>query len=160
MSRAPGAALRRDVVERAGGHCEYCGVPDGMDLVPHEVDHIIAVKHGGETTAENLALACYLCNKHKGTDLASVDPASGSVTLIFHPRRDVWAAHFEIEEGRFIGRTPCGRATIRLLRLNREDRLAERSVLAQAGLLRFPSSPPPSSSPRAPDVGAPPTKFQ
>lgn len=137
MSRIP-AALRRAVHERASDLCEYCGLPDGMDIVPHEVDHIVAVKHGGETDAENLALACYLCNKHKGTDLASIDPESGAVTLIYHPRRDIWADHFSVEGCRIVGRTPVGRATTRLLQLNREDRLAERMALDRAGLLSLP----------------------
>ncbi|MBX3436655.1 MAG: HNH endonuclease [Planctomycetaceae bacterium] len=42
----------------------------------HEPDHIIAEKHGGETTAENLALACFDCNWFKGSDIASLDPIS------------------------------------------------------------------------------------
>ena len=132
------AALRRAVHERARGCCEYCGLPDGMDLVSHEVDHIVAVKHGGQTDPVNLALACYLCNKHKGTDLASVDPESGQVALIYHPRRHRWADHFDMHGGRVIGRTPEGRATVRLLQLNREDRLSERALLSQAGLLGLP----------------------
>lgn len=137
MSRIP-AALRRKVHERASGHCEYCWLPDGMDIVPHEVDHIIAVKHLGATAADNLALACYLCNKHKGTDLASVDPESGAISLIYHPRRNLWVDHFRVEEHRFIGRTPEGRTTIRLLQLNRDDRISERIALARAGLLPVP----------------------
>ena len=137
MNRIP-AALRRAVHERAGGLCEYCGFPDGMDIVPHEVDHIVAVKHGGETDAANLALACYLCNKHKGTDLASVDPESGAVALLYHPRRDAWAEHFRLDQGRIDGRTAVGRATTRLLQLNREERVAERMALGRAGLLSLP----------------------
>lgn len=109
-----------------------------MDLVSHEVDHIIAVKHGGEADTGNLALACYLCNKHKGTDLASIDPGSGAIVPIYHPRRHVWADHFEIAEGRVIGRTPEGRVTVRLLQLNREDRLLERALLSRAGRLGLP----------------------
>jgi HNH endonuclease len=137
MSRIP-AALRRTVRERAGNVCEYCGLPDGMDIVPHEVDHVIAVKHGGQTDAENLAIACYLCNKHKGTDLASIDPESGAVALIYSPRRDVWTDHFSVEGARIVGRSPSGRATARLLQLNREERLAERMALERAGLLSLP----------------------
>lgn len=109
-----------------------------MDIVPHEVDHIIPVKHGGDTDPGNLALACYLCNKHKGTDLASIDPESKAIALIYHPRRDVWVDHFRVEECRIVGRTPLGRATARLLQLNRDDRLAERMALDRAGLLSLP----------------------
>jgi len=38
-------ALRRAVIERAGGRCEYCGKPQ-VSFFPHEVDHVIAQKHG------------------------------------------------------------------------------------------------------------------
>jgi 5-methylcytosine-specific restriction endonuclease McrA len=55
-------ALRRLVVERASQRCEYCLLPDGLSFYPHEVDHVIALKHQGQTTAENLAYACWRCN--------------------------------------------------------------------------------------------------
>ena len=32
------AALRRDVIERAGDRCEYCLLPAGVAFFPHEVD--------------------------------------------------------------------------------------------------------------------------
>ncbi len=57
-------ALRRQVYERAKGCCEYCLIPDLAAFSAHEIDHIIAEKHGGLTEAENLALSCTLCNKH------------------------------------------------------------------------------------------------
>jgi 5-methylcytosine-specific restriction endonuclease McrA len=56
------AALRRQVYERAHGYCEYCLVPETVALSAHQVDHIIAQKHGGLSQADNLALACALCN--------------------------------------------------------------------------------------------------
>ncbi|MGV2390826.1 MAG UNVERIFIED_CONTAM: HNH endonuclease [Microcystis novacekii LVE1205-3] len=60
--------LRRQVYERAKGCCEYCLIPDVATFAPHEIDHIIAEKHGGRTEAENLALSCTLCNKYKGSE--------------------------------------------------------------------------------------------
>jgi 5-methylcytosine-specific restriction endonuclease McrA len=62
--------LRRDVRERADGCCEYCLLPEDQAFFPHEPDHIIAAKHGGETNAEDLALACFDCNRFKGSDIA------------------------------------------------------------------------------------------
>jgi 5-methylcytosine-specific restriction endonuclease McrA len=41
--------LRRQVYERAKGCCEYCLIPDVATFAPHEIDHIIAEKHGGRT---------------------------------------------------------------------------------------------------------------
>ena len=55
--------LRQLVRERAGECCEYCLIPEGVTWAAHTVDHIIAEKHGGTTTAENLALACTLWNE-------------------------------------------------------------------------------------------------
>ncbi len=67
-------ALRQAVYARAKGCCEYCLVPENFALASHEIDHIIAEKHGGKTIDENLALSCTICNKHKGSDIASIDP--------------------------------------------------------------------------------------
>jgi len=53
------------------------------------------VKHGGQTIEENLALCCALCNRYKGSDIASIDPETGLLTLLFHPRLDRWGKHFE-----------------------------------------------------------------
>jgi hypothetical protein len=120
------AELRRLVRERAGGCCEYCRIPESASFALHEVDHIVAVKHGGTTFAENLALCCTLCNRHKGSDLSSVDPETGDVVLLFHPRNHLWVDHFRFEGVLICPLTPIGRATVRLLRLNAEPRLAER----------------------------------
>jgi len=64
------AALRRLVRERARQRCEYCLLAEAQAFFPHEPDHIIAEKHGGLTTAENLALACFDCNRFIGTAAA------------------------------------------------------------------------------------------
>ena len=95
-----GAALRTEVRSRAQLRCEYCLSLESLALVGHEVDHIIAVKHGGDTVAENLALCCTLCNKHKGTDLASIDRETSEMQRLFHPRRDQWREHSNYEEVR------------------------------------------------------------
>jgi hypothetical protein len=50
-------ALRKEVRERAEGCCEYCLLPEEQAFFPHEPDHIIATKHGGQSTIDNLALA-------------------------------------------------------------------------------------------------------
>jgi 5-methylcytosine-specific restriction endonuclease McrA len=66
-------ALRRLVEERAAGRCEYCLLPAAVAFFAHEVDHVIAEKHGGVTDDTNLAYTCWRCNRHKGTDLGSFD---------------------------------------------------------------------------------------
>ena len=127
-------ALRRQVYERAKGCCEYCLIPDLAAFAPHEIDHVIAEKHGGLTKAENLALSCTLCNKHKGSDLTSIDPVTGDIVPLYHPRQDLWQEHFQIRGAEVVPQTAKGRVTVRLLQFNRGDRLAERQLLLKAGL--------------------------
>jgi hypothetical protein len=123
-----GAALRELVRSRAAGLCEYCGIPEQLTLSEHEIDHVIALKHAGQTVVENLALCCAVCNRYKGSDIASIDPDSGEVTPLFHPRRNSWDEHFEMRHGEIRGLTACGRTTARLLRLNSPMRIRERQI--------------------------------
>ncbi len=118
--------LRRQVIERAQNRCEYCLLPAEVAFFPHEVDHVIAEKHGGATKIENLALACWRCNRHKGSDLTSFDPQTRQLSPLFNPRTQLWSEHFAYERERIIGLTPEGRTTVTLLRLNSEERLIER----------------------------------
>jgi len=122
------AALRQDVIGRADGKCEYCHKPQ-VSFFPHEIDHIIAQKHGGSTTFDNLALACFECNRYKGSDIASIDPDTGQVTRLFNPRIQVWEEHFRFQRGEIIALSPEGRVTVLLLRLNDATRLQERIAL-------------------------------
>jgi HNH endonuclease len=101
----------------------------------HWVDHIIAEKHGGQTATDNLALCCIICNQHKGTDLTSIDPQTGQITPLFHPRRDRWSDHFRLVGATIEPCTAIGRVTVRLLQLNRPDRLKERELLLRLGVL-------------------------
>lgn len=120
--------LRLAVIARANGLCEYCHKPQ-VSYFAHEVDHVIAQKHGGETVMENLAFACFECNRHKGSDIASLDPASGKLTLLFNPRNQSWHDHFYFDQGRIEPLTAHGRVTVFLLQLNQEERLTERIAL-------------------------------
>lgn len=104
--------MRRAVREQARERCEYCLIHNDDAYMPHEIDHIIAQKHGGETSLENLCLNCADCNRHKGSDLASLDPQTGEPVLLFHPRRDCWEDHFQLDGIRIEGLTPAGRATV------------------------------------------------
>lgn len=121
-------ALRNLVYERAEGRCEYCLISENVSFAKHQIDHVIAEKHGGRTVEENLALSCAICNKYKGSDIASVDGKTGEIFPLFNPRTDVWSEHFRIENGAFIGITPSARATIRLLQINNGARIEERRI--------------------------------
>jgi hypothetical protein len=129
------APLRRLVRERSGDRCEYCLIPESATFAPHWIDHIIAEKHGGNTDEDNLANSCVLCNQCKGSDIASIDPESGAIVALFHPRRDRWTDHFRLEGGEIVPLSAVGRVTVRLLQLNHPHRVEEREQLAAAGLL-------------------------
>ena len=120
--------MRRFVIERAQSRCEYCGKPS-LSFFPHEVDHVIAEKHGGETTADNLAYACFECNRYKGSDIASFDPETQTLSLLFNPRKNAWDEHFRYERGQIVPLTSIGRTTVKLLRLNDPVRTRERMTL-------------------------------
>ena len=119
-------SLRREVVQRAGDRCEYCLLPASLSFYPHEVDHVIAIKHGGATTADNLAFACWRCNRYKGTDLGSFDPRTGEHSFLFNPRTQKWEDHFNQQGTQIIGKTSEGRTTVYLLKLNIQERIKER----------------------------------
>lgn len=135
------SGLRHFVYERAQGYCEYCLIPEAASFATHEIDHIVAEKHGGLTEADNLALSCTLCNKHKGSDLTSIDPETGDIVPLYHPRRDEWMLHFllRVSDAEFVPLTPTGRVTVRLLQLNRRDRIVERQLLVEAQMLILPN---------------------
>lgn len=127
------AAAREFVRRRAEYRCEYCLLPQRFSEFTHHIEHIIAKQHGGSDDSDNLALACHRCNLHKGPNLTGVDPLSGDVVPLFHPRRDRWAHHFAARGIRVEGITPVGRATVELLAMNDARRLEMRSEIATRG---------------------------
>jgi hypothetical protein len=133
MSQAVPAALRALVRERARGRCEYCLLHEDDAWVNHEPDHIVAAKHRGRTEEANLAWTCLTCNRHKGTDVASIHDQTERVVRLFHPRRDRWTRHFRLKGALLVGRTPVGRVTVLLLKINRKDRVRMRRALIAAG---------------------------
>jgi len=131
------ATMRRLVYERANFCGEYCLIPEAFTFATHEIDHIIAKKHGGKTIAENLALSCTLCNKYKGSDLTSIDPETDAITPLYHPRIDKWSENFKIQNGRVIPLTSKARVTTRLLQLNRKERIEERKLMIEVGIIKL-----------------------
>lgn len=135
LTRIP-ATLRRKVALRADFLCEYCLLHEDDTYFGCEIDHIISEKHSGLTQEDNLAYACFACNR---SDIASLVPSTERLAPLFHPRRDRWHEHFRLSETdgiTFIPRSDVGEVTLRLLRINDPDRLLERRTLRQAG--RYP----------------------
>lgn len=129
--------LRDRVASRAGHCCEYCRLPERWTSLPFQVDHIIAEKHEGETSLDNLAYACLHCNSFKGPNIAGRDQESQTTVRLFNPRQDSWNDHFEWGDAALQGRTPIGRATIAVLRINLSYRVALRASLMEEGV--FPT---------------------
>lgn len=123
------ATTRQAVYKRAGAICEYCQLPEEFSPVARlQIEHIIPIKHGGTTILDNLAIACIDCNLRKGSNLTGIDPDSGQIVELFNPRAQAWTEHFVWKGVEIVGLTSVGRATIRVMDLNSEDRLIVRSV--------------------------------
>lgn len=126
--------LAQRVRRRADFCCEYCRLPAAYSRLPFEIDHIIARKHRGATVAANLAFACFACNNHKGPNIAGIDPLSGAIVPLFHPRRHKWTRHFRWDGSVLVGRTASGRTTIVVLEINLIHRVALRRSLMKEGV--------------------------
>jgi hypothetical protein len=136
MSRYVSEDLRRLVAERAGYVCEYCLIAEADTYFGCEVDHIIGLKHGGPTAAANLAYACMVCNRNKGSDLGSISERTGQLVRFYNPRTDQWATHFQIDGSHIKPLTEIGEVTVRIFKLNEEARVIERLALISDG--RYP----------------------
>lgn len=132
------AALIRLVWHRAHHCCEYCQMPQLFDEATFEIDHAISRKHGGPTVAGNLALSCFWCNSFKGSDIAGRDKKTRRLVPLFNPRRHKWSKHFRWDGPLLVGRTPIGRVTIALLRINDAFRVTLREGLIEEGLFPLP----------------------
>jgi len=103
-------------------------------LVPFQVDHIIARKHGGSDELANLALACLHCNRHKGPNIAGIDPPTEEIQPLYNPRGDAWGEHFRMDGALLVGLTGVGRATVQVLAMNEPEFLAVRETLIKEGV--------------------------
>jgi hypothetical protein len=67
----------------------------------------------------------------------AIEPQSGSIVRLFHPREEAWSEHFRLnDEFEFEGLTPTGHTTISALGMNRPAIVAIRNELHFTG--RFP----------------------
>jgi len=138
MARKFSEATQARVRQRANFLCEYCHTNERWQYVRFTMDHLTAVSEGGDDEVENLALACFHCNRRKSNKQTIIDPESGQTVPLFHPRRHAWSEHFiwSADGLRIIPLTAIGRATVDLLELNRERILKIRA--ADAGINRHP----------------------
>lgn len=136
MSRYISDVLRDLVAKRADFRCEYCRLPDSRTYFTFHIDHILSVKHGGETVAENLAYSCPICNLNKGSDVATLLGRPPIAVRLFNPRTDNWSTHFTVEQSGFlVAETDIAAATIKVLQLNHPDSIIERREMLRLSLL-------------------------
>jgi hypothetical protein len=124
-------AATRDLVRtRAGNACEYCRLPQAaLPAVTFPIEHITAKQHGGSDDASNLALSGHHGSLHKGPNLTGIDPQTGRIVRLFHPRSHVWTERFTMQGLAVVGVTPLGRATVRVLAMNSAAQIQTRSTL-------------------------------
>jgi hypothetical protein len=127
---------REAVVRRAHGCCEYCRAQELYAPDPFSVEHILPASKGGTNELANLAYSCQGCNGRKYTGTEAIDPGTGDIAPLFHPRQHRWDDHFVWNDDYIlvIGRTPIGRATVEKLQLNRPGLVNLRRVLFTAGI--------------------------
>jgi len=65
--------LRQQVIERARGLCEYCQTSQ-LIVIALQIDHILPIALAGQTTLDNLCLACEFCNGYKNDQIQALDP--------------------------------------------------------------------------------------
>lgn len=80
---------RREVFERDGHICQYCGKRGG-DLT---IDHIIPRSRGGKHTWENVVTACRSCNHRKGGRSAQ----EAHMQLLSEPHEPSAGRYYSIE---------------------------------------------------------------
>lgn len=132
--------LRRLVRKRSSFLCEYCLIHESDTALGCAVDHIISIKHGGPTDADNLAYACIFCNRYKGSDIGSIIWATQEFTRFYNPRRDSWAAHFQLKKAIIQPISNIGKVTARILGFNDQDRVLERQILIERSRYPHPSA--------------------
>jgi hypothetical protein len=132
MSDIP-AAMRDEVVLRAGSRCEYCRLSQAGQEAAFHVDHVVPRVAGGPTELNNLALACVSCSLRKWARRSAPDPATGEEASLFSPRGQVWDDHFRWEGAEVVPLTPTGRATVTALAMNRPLAVAIRLEEAERG---------------------------
>jgi len=135
MRKKVPASLRREVIERAKGFCEYCRSDSEFSDSPFDVEHIVPISQNGKTEFANLALSCHGCNLYKSRRTEGFDVISERLSILFNPRKDIWNEHFGWAKNYtiIVGLTPIGRVTVEVLKLNRKGLINRRKSLYVAG---------------------------
>jgi hypothetical protein len=128
-------SVRHQVEAEAQYRCGYCLTSQRFTAKKLHLEHIIPIAAGGGSEAENLWLACDLCNSYKGYRTHATDPLTEQTTPLFNPRNQKWTEHFAWNDDgtHILGLTAIGRATVVVLRLNHSFQVEARRWWVQAG---------------------------
>ena len=123
--------IRRKVLKSSKKLCEYCKSPKDFSTDLYSFDHIIPLSLGGKTVFLNLAYSCGSCNSYKSNKVVGFDETDKVEVSLFHPRIQKWSEHFTWNDDftKMIGLTSIGRATIKALKLNRQEVINFRRIL-------------------------------
>jgi HNH endonuclease len=100
--------------------CEYCHASEQWQYVSFTVDHVIPISKGGANSIDNLALACFHCDRKKSDKTTTIDELGAEIPL-FNPRINAWTEHFIWSKDTLsiIGLTAIGLGTVMTLDFNR-----------------------------------------
>lgn len=135
MSSYISESLRNQIAETDRQRCCYCLTSEANSGIPMTHDHIQPISKGGETSWENVCLACRSCNEFKGNSTESIDPLTGEFLPLFNPRLQRWSDHFiwSFDGTKIEALSAIGRATIIRLQMNNPVIIAARWRWAISG---------------------------
>jgi 5-methylcytosine-specific restriction endonuclease McrA len=87
-------SLKKLIMSRAQGYCEYCKSPADFTTEPFLIEHIFPRSRQGTNTAENLAYSCIGCNVNKSDLTDFLDMVSQEIVPLFNPRTMARNEHF------------------------------------------------------------------
>ena len=135
MSVYVSVELRRQVRTQFANCCAYCHTAEALTATSFEFEHIVPLSSGGTTTIDNVCFSCPMCNRYKSDHGFAIDPISDESVALFHPQQDHWADHFSWNDdySEIVGLSPCGRATVVALKMNRTPMVRIRRMWVAMG---------------------------
>jgi 5-methylcytosine-specific restriction endonuclease McrA len=83
--------IQKQVRQLANYLCEYCHASEQWQYVAFTIDHVIPLTTSGADTIDNLALACFHCNRKKSGKTTAIDHTQAQKCLCLTPDNIVGA---------------------------------------------------------------------
>lgn len=94
MSAYIPASVKEQVRLADRNQCCNCQTQEANSGIPLSFDHILPQSKGGNSTFQNICLACRACNEFKSDAIEGIDVLKGESVALFNPRTQEWANHF------------------------------------------------------------------